>query len=143
MKKWIFLFLCLVIAGCSSQEPKTALTPEEALKLVENIAIGEVLTSKEMSDKEIFYVFSGKQSKQTEWFVAYLRKNEAGGWHVVEAVNIGLPNSSAYLNYSGGSLFRAAIRHESEQVNGKNLVISIPNQEYVIEIELIGGGQDE
>lgn len=140
MKKWIVLFLCLFLVACSDGA-KTAKSPEEALQLLQSdqkfVSITKILTSTEISEDEIVYVFEGSNNRESEWYVAYLQKNNVDEWFVVEAFNIGVPSSSNYINYSGGNTFRAGIRSDGDLMEDGAIIVPIPNSKYFVQIEFI------
>lgn len=141
MRKWLVLFVCLFLVACSSNEVKTADSPEEALQLLQTekkfVNISGIIASTEVSENEIFYVFEGSNNSNTEWYVAYVQKNEVNHWEVIEAFSIGLPNRADYVNYSGGNTFRAGIRKEGDLIEEGAITVPIPGSEFFVMIELI------
>lgn len=136
MKKWFVLVLLLFLVACSDGE-KTASTPEEALQWHEQNKDLHIINATEVSEEERYYVFEGHNNRGTEWYVAYVQKKEADSWVVVEAINIGLPSSYDYINYSGGRTFRARICREGDLIEEGVITVTIPYSNYFVAIERI------
>lgn len=94
------------------------------------------LHSVEISENQVFYVFEGEINNHKEWFVANIEQENESDWVVIEAVNIGLPNSQQVIARSGGTTSNAGIKSNSEEIKDDWKIVNIPNSDYYVWIEL-------
>lgn len=115
-------------------------TPDDAIKsfeadgLIKNI---HVIGSIEVDKNDFIYVFEGEHEPGTEYFLASVKKMKHNSmWGLIEAVNIGSPESSNPQDYVGIKNIFAGLKPISEKAEDTWHIIEIPDSEYYIWVEI-------